>query len=355
LLSAIRYAPRAEKNSQMFDMKAPTKKAVPAPAEASESEEKRDLDAGRRVLQLEARALSRLARELDDNFIRAVDILDRAKGRIVVSGMGKSGHIGNKIAATLSSTGTPAIFVHPAEASHGDLGMITRDDALLVLSNSGETTELSDMVHFSRRYEIPLIAIVGRVDSTLADSSDVALIMADEPEAGTLGLAPTTSTTMTLALGDALAVALFERKQFTESDFHVFHPGGKLGQSLVRVRDIMHSEADLPLVGPAMFMSEVLVIMTAKRFGCVGVVDEAGDLLGIVTDGDLRRNLADDFLERTAGDLMTTQPQTIQEDALAAEAVRVMNTYEITGLFVADGARPVGILHIHDCLRAGIS
>ncbi len=339
----------------MSNMKAPTKQAVPTVEEYTELEDNHDLAAGRRVLQLESRALSRLARELDVNFIRAIDILDRAEGRIVVSGMGKSGHIGNKIAATLASTGTPAIFVHPAEASHGDLGMITRDDALLVISNSGETTELSDMVHFSRRYEIPLIAIVGRVKSTLADSADVALIMADEPEAGTLGLAPTTSTTMTLALGDALAVALFERKQFTESDFHVFHPGGKLGQSLVRVRDIMHGEVDLPLVGPVMLMPEVLIVMTARRFGCVGVVDDAGDLLGIVTDGDLRRNLADDLLDRTAGDVMTTQPQTIHEDALAAEAVRTMNAHEITGLFVTDGTRPIGILHIHDCLRAGIS
>ena len=332
-----------------------TKKAVPTVVERTESEENRELAAGRRVLQLEARALSRLAQGLDVDFSRAVDILDRAKGRIVVSGMGKSGHIGNKIAATLASTGAPAIFVHPAEASHGELGMITRDDALLVLSNSGETTELSDMVYFSRRYEIPLIAIVGCADSTLADSADVALIMADEPEAGTLGLAPTTSTTMTLALGDALAVALFERKKFTESDFHVFHPGGKLGQSLVRVRDIMHGEADLPLVSPDLLMSEVLIVMTAKCFGCVGVIDERGDLLGIVTDGDLRRNLADDLLQRTAGELMTTRPQTIHEDALVAEAVRVMNAHEITGLFVTDGAHPLGILHIHDCLRAGIS
>ncbi len=338
----------------MSDMNAPTKKAM-SEAERGDSEENRDLAAGRRVLQLEARALSRLAEELDADFTVAVDILARTKGRIVVSGMGKSGHIGSKIAATLASTGAPAIFVHPAEASHGDLGMITRDDALLALSNSGETTELSDLVQFSKRFEIPLIAIVGRAGSTLGDSADVALIMADEPEAGTLGLAPTTSTTMTLALGDALAVALFERKQFSESDFHVFHPGGKLGQSLVRVRDIMHGADDLPLVGPDTVMSEALVVMTAKRFGCVGVIDADGDLLGVVTDGDLRRNLTDDLLVRQASELMTAHPQTIRIDALAAEAVRMMNECKITGLFVADGNKPVGILHIHDCLRAGIS
>lgn len=338
----------------MFDMNVPTKKAV-SEAERGDLEENRDLTVGRRVLQLEARALSRLAKELDANFAVAVEILARTKGRIVVSGMGKSGHIGSKIAATLASTGAPAIFVHPAEASHGDLGMITRDDALLALSNSGETTELSDLVHFSKRFEIPLIAIVGRAGSTLGDRADVALITADEPEAGTLGLAPTTSTTMTLALGDALAVALFERKQFSETDFHVFHPGGKLGQSLVCVRDIMHGADDLPLVGADTVMAEALIVMTAKRFGCVGVIDAAGDLLGIVTDGDLRRNLTDDLLERRACDLMTANPQTIRVDALAAEAVRVMNECKITGLFVADGKTPVGILHIHDCLRAGIT
>ncbi len=335
-------------------MNAPTKKAMPA-AEGGDLEEDRDLTAGRRVLQLEARALSRLAQELDANFAEAVDILDRTKGRIVVSGMGKSGHVGNKIAATLASTGAPAIFVHPAEASHGDLGMITGDDALLVLSNSGETTELGDMLQFSKRNKIPMIAIVGKARSTLGESADVALVMPDEPEAGTLGLAPTTSTTMTLALGDALAVALFERKQFSESDFHTFHPGGKLGQSLVRVHEIMHGPDDLPLVGPDVVMSQALIVMTAKRFGCVGVIGDDGDLLGIVTDGDLRRHLSDGLLERRAGELMTAEPSTIREDALAAEAVRVMNERRITGLFVTDGARPVGILHIHDCLRAGIS
>jgi arabinose-5-phosphate isomerase len=338
----------------MPKMNAPANQAPPR-AGSGDSVASRDLAAGRRVLQLEARALARLAQELDPSFAEAVKILDRVKGRIVVSGMGKSGHIGNKIAATLASTGTLAIFVHPAEASHGDLGMITRDDALLILSNSGETTELSDMLHFSKRYGIPMIAIVGRAGSTLAQSADVALIMADEPEAGTLGLAPTTSTTMTLALGDALAVALFERKAFSEGDFHVFHPGGKLGQSLVRVRDIMHGADDLPLVESDTLMAEALLVMTAKRFGCVGVIDEAGDLLGIVTDGDLRRNMTNDLLERTVNRLMTAEPAVIRAGALAAEAVQVMNERQITGLFVTDGARPVGILHIHDCLKAGIT
>ena len=346
----------------MSEMNAPTNSATPLMDE-SDKEENRDLAAGRRVLELESRALASLADGLDARFAEAVEILDRVTGRIVVSGMGKSGHIGNKIAATMASTGTLANFVHPAEASHGDLGMITPEDALLVLSNSGETTELSDMLHFSKRYKIPMVAIVGRAGSTLAESADVALIMAAEPEAGTLGLAPTTSTTMALAIGDALAVALFERKAFSESDFHAFHPGGKLGQSLVRVRDIMHGADDLPLVAPDTLMAEALLVMTAKRFGCVGVVDGmvdgavegSGELLGIVTDGDLRRNLTDDLLVRTAGDLMTAAPTVIREEALAAEAVQIMNEHKITGLFVTDGARPVGILHIHDCLKAGIT
>ena len=314
-----------------------------------------ELHAGRRVLELEARALARLAKELNGNFVKAVKILDRVKGKIVVTGMGKSGHVGNKIAATLASTGTLAMFVHPAEASHGDLGMVTRDDAMLILSNSGETAELSDMLHFSRRYEIPMIAIVGRVNSTLAETADVALVMPEEPEAGTLGLAPTTSTTMSLALGDALAVALFERKGFSEDDFHVFHPGGKLGQKLVRVRDIMHSRQDLPVVEPETVMSETLLIMTSKRFGCVGGVGIGGKLLGIITDGDLRRNLTGELLTCKAEDVMTSDPMTIREDALAAEAVLIMNENKITGLFVTDGDQPIGILHIHDCLRAGIT
>jgi len=314
-----------------------------------------ELQAGRRVLELEARALGRLAKELDANFAIAVDILYRVRGKIVVTGMGKSGHVGNKVAATLASTGTLAMFVHPAEASHGDLGMVTSDDAMLILSNSGETAELSDMLHFSRRYEIPMIAIVGQANSTLADNADVALVLPDEPEAGTLGLAPTTSTTMSLALGDALAVALFERKGFTEEDFHVFHPGGKLGQKLIRVRDIMHGRKDLPIVESKTVMSETLIIMTSKRFGCVGVIGNDGKLLGIITDGDLRRNLTGELLTRNAEEVMTPNPMTIREDALAAEAVLIMNEKKITGLFVAESGYPIGLLHIHDCLRAGIT
>jgi len=314
-----------------------------------------DIDAARRVLRLESGALQRMADELGDEFVAAVDLLQRATGRIVVSGMGKSGHIGNKIAATLASTGAPAVFVHPAEASHGDLGMITRDDALLVLSNSGETVELGDTLEYAKRFEIPLVAIVGKANTTLADAASVALVLPDEPEGGTLGLAPTTSTTMTLAMGDALAVALFERNGFGPSDFQVFHPGGKLGQRLLRVSGIMHAGDEVPIAGPDTAMTDALLTMTTKSFGCVAVTDAEGHLLGLVTDGDLRRHMNSNLLEMTARDVMTTNPQTIRPGALAAEALGIMNERKITSLFVVEDGVLQGIIHIHDCLRAGIA
>lgn len=312
------------------------------------------LVAGQRVLRLEARAISRLSDELDSSFVSAIDLLARVRGRVVVSGMGKSGHIANKIAATLASTGAPAMFVHPAEASHGDLGMITNADALIVLSNSGETSELSDMVHYAKRFEIPLIAIVGRPRSTLGDAASVTLVLPETPEACPLGLAPTTSTTMMVALGDALAVALLERKGFTEEDFQLFHPGGKLGQRLIRVGDIMHAGEAVPLVDADTAMSEALIVMTAKSFGCVGVTDAEGRLVGVVTDGDLRRHMKTDLLDRTVKTVMTASPLSIRPSALAAEAVRIINEHKITSLFVVDKGQPIGILHVHDCLRAGL-
>ena len=314
-----------------------------------------DIEAARHVLSLESRALKRMADELGETFSAAVDVLEHATGRIVVSGMGKSGHIANKIAATLASTGAPAVFVHPAEASHGDLGMITRDDALLVLSNSGETAELGDVLEYAKRFEIPLVAIVGKPSTTLADAASVALVLPDEPEAGTLGLAPTTSTTMALAMGDALAVALFERRGFGPDDFQVFHPGGKLGRRLLRVADIMHSGAQLPVTTADAAMSEALLTMTAKSFGCVAVADSDGGLLGIITDGDLRRHMDAGLLDQKAGDVMTADPQTIRPGALAAEALGIMNERKITSLFVVEDGRLEGVVHIHDCLRAGVA
>jgi len=316
-----------------------------------------DLAAARRVLAAESEALATLAARLGAEFARAVDLLTRQTGgRVIVTGMGKSGHVGRKIAATMASTGTPALYVHPGEASHGDLGMVTEIDALLALSNSGETAELADIVTYSRRYGIPLVAITSRTESSLAEAADIALILPDVGEACPMGLAPTSSTTMMLALGDALAVALLERKGFSSADFQVFHPGGKLGRQLLRVSALMHRGAAVPLVPENCPMGEVLLAITQKSFGCAGVVDGAGRLIGIITDGDLRRHLDASLFTRSAHEVMTRSPMTTRGAALAAEALALMNARKITSLFVVDDDhRPVGILHLHDCLRAGVA
>jgi arabinose-5-phosphate isomerase len=323
-----------------------------------------DLEAARRVLAVEGDALAALARSLDARFTRAVDLIFGVEGRVIVSGMGKSGHVGNKIAATLASTGTPAQFVHPGEASHGDLGFITRKDAALLLSNSGKTQELTDVVDFTRRAGIPLIAITGGADSALAQYADVALILPTAPEACPMGLAPTTSTTMQLALGDALAVALMKRRGFTADDYRALHPGGALGKRLVRVADIMHQGGELPLVGQDAVMSDVLLEITSKRFGCAGVTDAKGGLIGVITDGDLRRHMQGDLLKRRAREVMTAKPRLVRAGALGGEALRLMNqnSVPVTCLFVvADedvakaAPKPVGIVHVHDCLRAGVA
>ena len=314
-----------------------------------------DLAAARRVLETEIAGLDALAGALDADFAAALDLLAGTAGRVIVSGMGKSGHIARKIAATMASTGTPAVYVHPGEASHGDLGMLDRArDSVLVLSNSGETQELGDVVAYCRRFKIPLLAMVGRANSTLADQADVALVIPPSPEACSIGLAPTTSTTVMLALGDCLAVALLERHGFSAEDFHDLHPGGKLGSSLIKVAELMHTGDELPLVGAGTAMGETLLEMTKKGFGCIGVLSEDGRLLGIITDGDLRRHL-DGLLSRTAGEVMTEAPKSIRPRALGAEALGMMNASAITNLFVVEEGRPVGILHIHDCLRAGLA
>jgi arabinose-5-phosphate isomerase len=313
-----------------------------------------DLTAGRRVLELEAAGLGALGRALDGGFVAAVERLLGIDGRVVVSGMGKSGHVARKIAATLASTGTPALYVHPGEASHGDLGMITRHDAVLALSNSGNTPELSDIVAYSRRFGICLIGMTSVAGSPIAEQADVALILPKTPEACPMGLAPTTSTTMMMALGDALAIALLERRGFSPQDFQVFHPGGTLGSRLLRVSDVMQRPATLPLCGAA------VIAMTRssgelRSFGCVGIVDEDGLLIGIISDGDLRRHMQPDLLERRAGEVMTKAPKTIRPQALVAEALGFMNELKITSLFVVDDGRPVGFLHMHDCLQAGVT
>jgi arabinose-5-phosphate isomerase len=318
-----------------------------------------DLEAARRVLSRGAEGLDALSRSLDHRFVEAIDRLAAVRGRVIVSGMGKSGHVARKIAATLSSTGTPAQFVHPGEASHGDLGMITSEDAVIALSNSGDTVELGDLIAHSRRYAIPLIAITAQARSQLAEQADVALILPRAQEACPMGLAPTTSTTMMLGAGDALAIALLERKGFSATDFHLLHPGGSLGQKLKRVAELMHGPEELPLCRPGTPMSEAILVMTAKTWGCVGVTDERGCLLGIITDGDLRRHMKRDLFERTAAEVMTRDPQTIRGPALVAEALGLMNEYKIHCLFVVDdtagGPHPIGIVRIHDCLRAGFT
>ncbi|WP_246237261.1 KpsF/GutQ family sugar-phosphate isomerase [Halovulum dunhuangense] len=313
------------------------------------------IERGRRVLRTESDALALLAASLDASFARAVEVILGATGRVIVSGMGKSGHVARKIAATMASTGTPALFVHPAEASHGDLGMIARDDVVLLLSNSGETPELADLIAFTRARGIPLIGIASNPESTLIRKADHGIVLPRAPEACPNGLAPTTSTTMTLALGDALAVALMEQRAFTPQNFREFHPGGKLGALLSTVSDLMHGVAELPLVAPDAPMSDALLSISARGFGLTGVVDSAGTLVGVITDGDLRRNMHR-LMQCTAGEVMTARPKTIAPDELATEALARMNRDKISALFVVakDGHQPVGIIHIHDCLRAGL-
>ena len=315
-----------------------------------------DLAVARRVIRAEIEGLEQLSKALDAAFGVALNLCAAAQGRLIVTGIGKSGHVARKIAATLASTGTPAQFVHPAEASHGDLGMIGVDDAILALSNSGESAELAAIISYSRRFKIPLVAITGGRGSTLAEAADVVLRLPSAAEACPMGLAPTTSTTMMMALGDALALALLERKGFSPADFQVLHPGGNLGRRLLRVGEIMHTGDRVPLVSPDAPMSEAILVMSAKSFGCVGVCGTDGQLVGVITDGDLRRHMDDGLLARSVDEIMHRDPKTITAGHLAAEALGVMNRFAITALFVVDDAsRPAGFLHMHDCLRAGVA
>jgi arabinose-5-phosphate isomerase len=314
-----------------------------------------DLAAAQRVLALASDALASMARGLDGQFSRALDALLAVRGRVVVTGMGKSGHVARKIAATLASTGTPAQFVHPAEASHGDLGMITTDDAVLALSNSGETAELWDIVSHARRLGIPLLAMTAAADSELARAASTALLLPAASEACPHGLAPTTSTTMMIALGDALAISLMERRGISADAFRLYHPRGALGRRLLTVAEVMHGGDALPLVDETTAMAEAVITMTRKSFGCAGVVDSSGRLTGIITDGDLRRHMGPDLLATPAEAVMTPGPKTIVAGALAAEALGLMKSHRITALFVVEQDRPVGLVHIHDLLRAGLA
>jgi len=339
----------------------PSAKPSSATAIASRADSRgRDLAAARRVLSYAGEAIGALGSTLNGDFSRALDLILAIKGRVIVSGMGKSGHIARKIAATLASTGTPSYFIHPAEASHGDLGMVTRTDALLMLSNSGETAELTDLITHAKRLSVPLIGIASKPDSALLLAADVALVLPKAREACPMGLAPTTSTTLMLALGDAIAVALMERRGFSADDYRDLHPAGALGRALIRVSDIMHGKDELPLTSPDAVMRDVLITMTTNKFGfagTAGIVDEKGALIGIITDGDLRRHMARELLDRKARDVMTKNPKTVGPNMLAAEALTFMNERapKVTSLFVVDaGKRPVGFLSIHDCLRAGL-
>lgn len=314
-----------------------------------------DIASAKRTIDREVEALRMMENQFDENLTKALDMIQKTKGRIIVTGMGKSGHIARKIAATLASTGTPSFFVHPAEASHGDLGMVTNDDKIIAISNGGESRELSDILIYAKRYGIPLIAITKNPESTLGKAGDIVLKLPDDGEACPLGLAPTSSTTATLVLGDVLAIALMERKGFTKTDYKQRHPGGKLGAILQKVSDLMHKGDDMPIVGTDTPMQEALLVMTSKMLGCVGIVDNDGKLVGIITDGDLRRWLTSDVLNKKVSEVMTKNPKVVSPDILAAEALNIMNNTGrgITQLFAVQDGKPVGIIHIHDCLRIG--
>jgi arabinose-5-phosphate isomerase len=317
------------------------------------------IESATRTLQFETEGLSglqaALADGLSESFGKAIAMMRSCHGRIIVTGMGKSGHVGLKVAATLSSTGTPAFFVHPSEASHGDLGMITKQDMILAFSWSGETVELGNIVSYSRRFAVPLIAVTSNPDSTLGTSADLVLALPQAKEACPHGLAPTTSTVMQLALGDCLAIALLESKGFTARDFKALHPGGQLGARLKFVGDLMHKADRLPLAPADGIMADAIVVMTKKALGCLGVVDGDGLLKGIITDGDLRRHMGDGLLTKRIGDIMTPAPKTVTPDLLASAALELINASSITALFVVEDGRPVGIIHIHDLLRAGVA
>ncbi len=314
----------------------------------------KDKDCAIRTVDMEVDTLEKLKNSIGAELTDALDAMQSAKGRIIITGMGKSGHIGKKIAASLASTGTPSFFVHPAEASHGDLGMITEDDVVLAISNSGESKELVDILNYCKRFGIKLISITKNPQSSLGKAGDIVLTLPNNGEACPLGLAPTSSTTATLVLGDILTTCLIERKGFTKEDFNNRHPGGKLGSILQKVSDLMHTGEEMPILDEKSGMKEALLEMTTKRLGCVGFINSDGELTGMLTDGDLRRCLSPQVLERCAGELMTKNPKTISKDAMASSAMKIMHDKKITNLFVVENKKPVGIIHIHDLLNNGV-
>ena len=318
-------------------------------------QENLDKNCAIRTINREIDTITKLRDSLDNNLTQALNLMQQAKGRIILTGMGKSGHIGKKIAASLASTGTPSFFVHPAEASHGDLGMITEDDVVIAISNSGESKELVDILNYCKRFGIKLIAITKNPESSLGKAGDVVLQLPNNGEACPLGLAPTNSTTATLVLGDILTAGLIERKGFTKSDFNQRHPGGKLGSILQRVSDLMHTDLEMPILEENSNMQQVLLEMTSKRLGCVGFVNKDGIFTGMLTDGDLRRCLNSEILTKKAIDLMTKNPKTISKDTMAAEAMKIMHDKKITNIFVIEDKKPIGVIHIHDLLNNGVA
>ena len=319
----------------------------------------KDLISAYHTIDKEIKALNLMKSELGASLTEALDLMQSAKGRVIITGMGKSGHIGKKIAATMASTGTPSFFVHPAEASHGDLGMLTGDDVVLAISNGGESKELSDILIYCKRYGIPLISMTKNPDSTLGKAGDILLKLPNDGEACPLGLAPTSSTTATLVLGDVLAIALLERKGFSVNDYKQRHPGGKLGAILQKVADLMHTGDDIPLIDENAGMRQIITTMSSKMLGCVGIIDKDGNLTGMITDGDLRRAMVnstdDELFTRTATQIMTKNPKVTSADVLVAEVVNFMNSKSITQLFVVEEQKPIGVIHLHDCLRAGFT
>ena len=314
----------------------------------------KDKDCAIRTVDMEIDTLEKLKSGLGESLTVALDAMQSAKGRIIITGMGKSGHIGKKIAASLASTGTPSFFVHPAEASHGDLGMITEDDVVIAISNSGESKELVDILNYCKRFGIKLIAITKNPESSLGKAGDIVLTLPNNGEACPLGLAPTSSTTATLVLGDILTTCMIERKGFTKEDFNNRHPGGKLGSILQKVSDLMHTGDEMPILSEKSGMRDALLEMTTKRLGCVGFINESGELTGMLTDGDLRRCLSPQVLDKCAGELMTKNPKTITKDAMASFAMKIMHDKKITNLFVLENKKPIGIIHIHDLLNNGV-
>ena len=320
-----------------------------------ESQISLDKDCAIRTINREIDTIIKLRDSLDESLTVALDVMQNARGRIIITGMGKSGHIGKKIAASLASTGTPSFFVHPAEARHGDLGMITEDDVVVAISNSGESKELVDILNYCKRFGIRLIAITKNPESSLGKAGDIVLKLPNNGEACPLGLAPTSSTTATLVLGDVLTAGLIERKCFTKSDFNARHPGGKLGSILQKVSDLMHTGAEMPILEENSDMQHVLLEMTSKRLGCVGFINSNGELTGMLTDGDLRRCLSPQILEEKALNLMTKNPKTITKDIMASEAIKIMHDKKITNIFVVENGKPVGVIHIHDLLNNGVA